>query len=134
MSVVIDASLTMTWCFPDEASNEADEMLDLVANEGAIVPDLWRLEVVNVLLVAERRHRLTEAQASHFLELLHGLPIEVDSMPTNAASVLAAGRHHRLSAYDATYLALAERLGLALLTRDEALRSAGRRAGVTVLP
>ena len=76
-----------------------------------VVPAIWPLEVANVLLVAERRSRLSEAQASRFLELLAQLPINVDTSPTDMAGIVAIGRRHTLSSYDASYLLLAERLG-----------------------
>ena len=50
MAIVIDASMTMAWCFEDEASSAADAVLDRVGTEGATVPSLWQLEVANVLV------------------------------------------------------------------------------------
>jgi predicted nucleic acid-binding protein len=67
---VIDSSVAMAWCFEDEASDATDAVLDRLNEECAVVPAIWPLEVANVLLVAERRGRLSEAQASRFLELL----------------------------------------------------------------
>jgi predicted nucleic acid-binding protein len=130
---VIDTSITMAWCFEDEATEAADVVLDRLGNEAATVPTIWPLEVANVLLVAERRSRLTEAQASRFLELLAQLPIEVDDTPTELISVVAAGRRHELSAYDASYLVLAERLGTSLATLDQQLARAANRAGIQLL-
>ncbi len=80
---VIDASVAMTWCFEDEASRESDAVLDMLRDEDAVVPAIWPLEVANVLLVAERRGRLSEAKANRFLELLSQLPIDVESSPTD---------------------------------------------------
>ena len=42
MSLVIDASLTVTWYFEDETTPAADAILDRVAAAGAVVPTLWR--------------------------------------------------------------------------------------------
>lgn len=131
---VLDASVTMAWCFEDEASDATDGVLDRLRTESAAVPALWRLEVANVLLVAERRRRLSEAQAAHFLALLDRLPVEVAATPSATSAVLATGRRHRLSAYDAAYLVLAQDLGVPLATIDNALRGACQAAGVTVLP
>jgi hypothetical protein len=44
------------------------------------------------MLVAEGRRRFTEAQASRFLDLLQQLPISVDDIPTDLATVVATGR------------------------------------------
>ena len=131
--IVIDASVTMAWCFEDEATEASDRVLDLLRQGEAVVPSLWQLEVANVLLVAERRNRISEAQATHFLDLMVQLPIRVDPAPVDSGAVVAAGRRHGLSAYDASYLVLAERLGAPLATSDAALAAACRTAGVSLL-
>src|SRR5665213_2854183 len=100
---VIDTSIAMAWCFEDEATQATDAVLDLLRTDQAVVPTIWPLEVANVLLVAERRGRLSEAQASRFLELLAQLPINVDTSPTDMAGIVATGRRHTLSSYDAAY-------------------------------
>jgi predicted nucleic acid-binding protein len=130
---VIDTSLAMAWCFEDEATEATDAVLDRLRSDEAAVPAIWPLEVANVLLVAERRGRLSEAQASRFLELLTQLPIDVDDVPGELAGIVAAGRHHELSSYDASYLILAERLGATLATLDRRLAKAAERAGVELI-
>jgi predicted nucleic acid-binding protein len=131
--LVIDASVAMAWCFEDEATTAADSVLDRVRDDETVVPPIWPLEVGNVVLVAGRRGRLTEAQASRFLELLAQLPIEIDAAPTDPPAVVATGRRHSLSSYDASYLVLAERLGAPLATLDQRLAEAARQAGVRLL-
>jgi len=133
MPIVVDASVTMAWCFEDEASTASDDVLDQLRQDSAVVPGLWKLEVINVLLVAQRRDRITEAQAARFLSLLERLPIDVDASPYDTQSVLAAGRRHGLSSYDAAYLVLAERLAAPLATLDDRLSGACRSAGVACL-
>ena len=49
-------------------------------------------------------------------------------------AVLAVGRHHAFTAYDAAYLVLAEREGVALATLDAKLRKAAQAVGVSVIP
>ena len=129
----MDASVAMAWCFEDEVTEATDVVLDRLRDDEAAVPVIWPLEVTNVLLVAERRDRLSEAQASRFLELLTQLPIEVDDAPHDLAAIVAAGRRHELSSYDASYLVLAERLGAPLATVDRRLANAAERAGVELL-
>jgi predicted nucleic acid-binding protein len=96
---------------------------------------LWSLEVANVLLVAERRKRLTRASAERFWQLVNALNIVADDAPP-----LECGRHafeigsqYGLSAYDATYLFLAIREGLPLATLDTRLRHTAAKVGVTIL-
>jgi len=130
---VIDPSIAMARCFEDEATQATEAALDLLRTDQVIVSAIWPLEVANVLLVAERRGRLSEAQASRFLELLAQLPINVDTSPTDMAGIVATGRRHTLSSYDASYLLLAERLGATLATLDTPLAKAARKAGVQLL-
>ena len=132
---VVDNSVVMAWCFEDEASTYTEGVLDQLRGTQALVPVIWPLEAANVLLIAERRDRLTEAQAAHFAQLLQGLPIlveEADAART-LGPILAVGRAHRLSAYDAAYLELAARQGLPLATQDSRLRKAAGNAGVALL-
>lgn len=132
MALVVDASITMAWCFLDEATAHTWAILDRVRDAGAIVPAIWPLEVANALLVGERRGRLTEAETTHAAELLRILPFETDPVPLARVfgPVLGLGRAHRLSAYDASYLELAMREGLPLATRDARLSEAAIRVGV----
>lgn len=132
---VVDNSVVMAWCFEDEAGTYTEGVLDQLRETQALVPVIWPLEVANVLLIAERRDRLSEAQAAHFAQLLQTLPILVEEADVARVlgPVLAVGRAHRLSAYDAAYLELAARHGLPLATQDARLRKAASNAGVAVL-
>ena len=133
MTFVVDASVTLAWCFEDEATDATEAVLDRLASETALVPALWPLEIANALLVAERRRRLTEFQAARFVELLDELPIEPDLPPPDLHAVLSIGRRFALSAYDAAYLLLAERASVPLATTDAALRDAALKAGVPLV-
>ena len=132
---VLDCSVTMAWCFEDEADSYADAILDRFAEASAWVPCLWPLEVANVLVVAERRGRLAETDWRRFLDLLSGLPIVVADAPplTRTSALVALARDHDLSAYDAAYLDLAAREGIPLASRDGALVGAANRLGVPLL-
>lgn len=123
----------MSWCFADEASPYGDLVLDSLQRDSAIVPSLWPLEVANVLLIAERRQRVTQVQTTQALSLLRALPIEVDLMTAEyaMADTLHLGRVHALSAYDAAYLELAIRLGLPIATTDGRLLLAADACGVS---
>lgn len=133
---VLDVSVTMAWCFKDEASDDAWALLDRLAADTAIVPGIWSAEVANVLLVAERRRRIDRAEARTFIARLMALPIAVEETAPGRmlGEVLSIGRETRLAAYDALYLDLAIRHGVPLATTDLALRTAGRKMRVAVLP
>jgi predicted nucleic acid-binding protein len=133
--LVIDASVTLSWGLPDERSKEGDLILNRVIDEGATVPSIWTLEVVNALAVAERRKRITPDQAQETLTLLKSLPIRLSPSSINSdfGPVMSLTRSHGLSAYDAAYLELAARERIFLATFDQPLRRAARAFGVSVL-
>lgn len=133
---VLDASMALAWCFDDESGTQAETVLDLFTQSQAIVPTLWLLEISNALVNAERRGRLTAAESARFLELLRGLPIQIEetsSMERTWGDVLNLARAHRLSTYDACYLDLAMRSGAPLATLDDDLRNAAKAYGVKTL-
>ncbi len=132
--IVVDASVTMAWCFEDESTPQTEAVLDRVVSGGAVVPPLWTTEVTNVLVVAERRGRLSEAQSMRFTSLLSQLPITVAVDSPSASALLALARNHGLTAYDSTYLWLAASRGLSLATLDVPLRTACTAAGVPTMP
>ena len=136
MSFVVDASVTIGWCFEDESDSFPAAVLDRLTSEEALVPSHWPLEVANVLLVGERKGRLTRAEAARFIELLGGLPIRIDGETAHRgfADALDLGRDHDLSAHDAAYLELAMRTGLPLATTDTRLRRAAAEVGVALVP
>lgn len=135
MDFVLDTSVTMTWCFPDEETPETRAIFARMRTSAAIVPAIWPFEVANVLLIGERRQHLTQAQAVQFIQLLHTLAITVDagSAMGTLRSAVTLGRGYNLSAYDASYLELAMREGLPLATHDARLQAAATRAGVPLL-
>lgn len=128
---VLDSSMALSWCFPDEQPSNSDRLLVTMASGArAVVPALWYLEIVNALVMGERRKRLKPSETTIALELLSRLPIDLDdrSGSHNASAILALARKYHLTAYDAAYLELAMRLRLPLATLDEKLQKAGRKA------
>jgi predicted nucleic acid-binding protein len=125
----------MAWCFEDEADTYADSVLDLLVDSEAIVPSLWALEVANVLLAGERRKRLTAADSLRFVRLLHDLPITFDQQTSQHAlsETLTVGREQGLSSYDAAYLELAMRDGVAVATLEDGLKRAAEKCGVKLV-
>jgi len=130
--LVIDISVAIAWCFPDEQDDYSQSVLDALSSERAIVPDLWHLEVANTLLVGERRKRSTQANTVTWLGFLAALPIAIDEETKAHAfgDTLSLAREHNLSAYDAAYLELAMRRGLPLATLDAKLKTAAQAVGV----
>ncbi len=134
--LVLDCSVALAWLFEDEACDHSESALQAVAG-GAVawVPSIWPLEVSNVLLVGERRGRITAAQSAAFWQVLDGFDIRVDPQTAQQASqaTLHLARQHGLSSYDAAYLELAMRMGAHLLTLDKKLQVAMADCGVATL-
>jgi predicted nucleic acid-binding protein len=134
---VLDNTVTMAWCFSDEATPLTETLLSRLSGltDSAIVPALWLYEVVNVTELAVRKGRITEEKARAFLESLADLPIEIEN-PTRTqifVSVRALVSQHKLTAYDASYLELAIRHKLPIAASDNALTKAARAAGVSLV-
>lgn len=135
MMFVLDCSVTMAWCFEDEADKYAEQVLEFMKTMPAIVPELWHLEVMNVLLIGERTKRLKSSQVDLFLKLLSELTIQIDLNAGSRAfsSILNVARSHKLTSYDSVYLELAIRENIPLATLNNELRRAAKKAGVKLL-
>lgn len=132
---VVDNSVVMSWCFKDETNSYADIVLNMLTKVSAVVPSIWPLEVVNVLLSAERQKRLSKSDSMRFLTLLSQLPIfvEYERPEKMMKELLALARTSKLSSYDASYLDLAMRKGLPIATLDNKLIEAAARNDVPIL-
>jgi predicted nucleic acid-binding protein len=136
--VTLDASLALAWLFERAITEEielARHVLERLATGPALVPPLWHSEITNVLVTAERRGVLLPERSHTFLARLSALPIETDPTPAQLCRerVLALARSTGLSAYDATYLEVSQRLWVSLASFDRKLCAAARQAGVPVL-
>ena len=133
---VLDASVVLTWCFPDENAAEAQHVAGMFKRgDTAIAPSFWPHEVLNALLVGEKRKRISKQQVGSFLDDLATLPIVLEQFPTSIVfdRIQHLSREHGLTAYDAAYLDLALGSGLSLATLDEDLVRACKRARVRLV-
>ncbi len=122
----------MAWCFDDEVDEYGTWILESLETQTALVPRLWHLEVSNVLLVGERRKRISAEKSNEFLQLLQAIDIQTDSASSTIfeADLMNLARKHQLSSYDAVYLALAICEKLPIATQDKNLRNAARAQGL----
>ena len=134
MTLVVDSSVTLAWCFDDERSPAALAVLDAVATGHAYVPTLWRYEFSNGLLSAQRRGRIQPGALTALLNEFGGLDIREDSQPRSAhwQAVSALAEQFQLTAYDAAYLELAQRRQLPLATFNVALQRATIASGLNL--
>ncbi len=113
MSFVLDTSVSLAWCFQDQRTQANLSLLERLRETRGHVPALWPIETLNGLLTAERRRRITSSERSSLVHFMRDLPLMVDGEVADRAwqaTILLAARHS-LTAYDATYLELALRLG-----------------------
>ena len=135
MSFVVDSSIALTWCFEDEATEAADALLVRLTHDGAHAPSLWPLEVLNALVAAQRRGRISSKERHDRIALLHALPIILDTDTAGQSWAITSllAERHGLTLYDAAYLELAQRRNLPLATLDADLRTAAHAIGLPVL-
>ncbi len=135
MRWVFDASVTLAWCFDDERTEATETLLDRFSTEPGIIPQIWPLEVANVLVLAVRKGRLSASKRAQFIAMLKTLPIQVDPATSDNAftSIAELADVHHLTSYDAAYLELAVRLDLPLATLADRLRKAAKSAMVPLL-
>jgi predicted nucleic acid-binding protein len=135
LNFVLDASVTLAWCFADEGGDYALGVLDRLRSGEAVAASHWGLELANALLVAERHGRIESGDVSRLTKFVLALPIAVDPVARRRPldSIHRLGRSHGLSAYDAAYLELAVRHGIPIATLDADLRGAAEAEGVGIL-
>lgn len=122
--IVIDASVILKWYLVDEEdSQKAIGLLQLyIADELEILaPSLLEYEVINGLIIAQRRGRIKEEKLRTATEGLLNLEIKLITLSFISQGILHYSKIYNCSAYDASYLAVAENNGIPLITADERL-------------
>jgi predicted nucleic acid-binding protein len=130
MSLIVDASVAVKWVVDE---TESDKALALYQNESDLAaPTLIVAEVGNTLWKKRRRKLITERQMTLALEALPRFLKQLCALPELAprAGELAVRLDHPI--YDCFYLALAQRENAAIVTADERLFMAARKARIKV--
>ncbi|MGB8816411.1 MAG: type II toxin-antitoxin system VapC family toxin [Rhizobiaceae bacterium] len=125
--VVLDASVAAGWLLPDEQAPL--ELMKMMAETTAFVPAIFRTEVCDLMNMAVRRSRIDLAFAVAQMDALGSVSLQV-AAELGADIVLKLAVKHSLTAYDATYLALALDKAATLATRDMTLRGAAVAEGL----
>jgi predicted nucleic acid-binding protein len=135
VSLVLDSSATLAWIYSDETTDPIRRLFETVADNGAIVPALWRLEIANSLTVAVRRGRIDANFRRAALSDLALLDITIDAETDAHAwgETLDVADSFQLTVYDVAYLELAKRRTLPLATLDNELAAAGKVLGLRIL-
>jgi len=101
---VLDASVVLCWCFPDENAALAQHVAHrFQTGDTAVAPSFWPHEVLNALLAGERRKRISESLVQSFLDDVAALPIELKQFPSGIVfdRIQVLSRKYGLTAYDA---------------------------------
>jgi predicted nucleic acid-binding protein len=133
---VLDASVGLAW-FLDKAVPPlaSQAWRSLQRGDRAVVPLLWILEMANGFVTAERRGALSRSNIERCfseIEILLTTSVDLADNPISIRQAFSTASAFGLTAYDATYLEMARREGLALATLDRDLISAAKKAGVTL--
>ena len=127
---ILDASLAIAWFFPDPQDDPtAMAKRSLFDERVALVPTIWRAEIVNFVARQHMKGQINAAQAAEILHQIVQLPMGVVDDPT-PAELLALSTRFQLTAYDALYLQAAMVSGEPSATLDAGLARAADLAGV----
>lgn len=134
---VLDASVALAWFIDRPMAPYATRVRQLLlAGDRGLVPPIWRLEVANGFVVAERRGLLAPSDIAHALqnfEIVLAQSIDDSPQPLPIRRVITTARDFRLTAYDAEYLDTARVQQLPLATLDRQLEEAAVQAGVPLV-
>ncbi len=130
-NLVVDASVSVSWCFPDERTEFSRQVLQAVSQRKSFAPRLWAYEIRNCILLGLRRGRIGREDARAYLDSLCKLDIHLTD-PVSYDDVFHLADACALTFYDAAYLDLALREGAVLATLDERLRAAAAKLGVAL--
>ena len=134
---VLDASVALAWFMDRPIAPYAVRIQRLLlAGDRAVVPPLWRLEVANGFVVAERRGIVTPSDSALILQnfqIVLAEAIEESQQSLPLPRVISTAREFQLTAYDADYLDTARIHQLPLATLDRRLKEAATRARVPLV-
>ncbi len=136
MPFVLDASVALAWCFPDESNHYAASILNRFKEDYTLVPAVWSAEVANALAMGRRRQHISSQGVLRAIRLLQELTIkpELPSVQRTFTDVMKMATHNgRLSVCDAPHVELAQRKQCPLATLDGQLSSLTRLRGVEVI-
>lgn len=118
--IVLDASAAVDWLLQTPAGRHIDKRI-YSRNESLHAPQLLDLEVAQVLRRLAREGRISSQRADEAIRDL--LDLRVTRYPHSLLLPRIWQLRHNLSAYDAAYVVLAEKLGGTLISRDNRLAS-----------
>lgn len=137
MKLVVDNSVAMRWLFADGSKADrqyANEVAALVETSEVHMPALFVIEAANVISRALKTGVITAQESQSRFDLLNAMQANIDPIESTHSTMSLAIQAFELglSAYDASYLLLAQKLGCPLATLDKDLRRAAKNCGVEI--
>jgi predicted nucleic acid-binding protein len=121
---VADASVAIQLFIAEPLSDRADALFRLVQADAEAqihVPDLFYAECANILWKYVRRFAYPETDALRSIARLRAMALKPTANQDLMEDALRLAIRYDISAYDASYVALAHRLDIPLVTADERL-------------
>ena len=128
--IVLDASAAVDWLLQTSAGQSIEKRI-YSRNETLHAPHLLDIEVTQVLRRLALQRVVPVLRADEAVRDL--LDLRISRYPHVVLLPRIWQLRHNLSAYDAAYIVLAEKLGAALVTRDRRLASASGHAAAIEL-
>jgi predicted nucleic acid-binding protein len=128
--IVVDASVALKWYLDDEEYGQrAMKLLTRYITDelDILAPSLLEYEVVNGLIIAQRRGRIKEEKVLSAIEGFAGLGIRMLDLASRYSGVIHFCRTYNRSAYDASYMVVADSEGVPLITADEGFYNAVKK-------
>ncbi|MDA8108779.1 MAG: type II toxin-antitoxin system VapC family toxin [Betaproteobacteria bacterium] len=132
MAFIADNSVIIPWFSRNQATPYTDRLYKRLEKDDLMVPSVWPYEFANALAVLERRKIVSRTLVDEVVARAARLVTRIDAPPAAPSLLLSLARRHGLSAYDAAYLELAQRLATPLATRDSPLAAAAKRLDLLV--
>lgn len=122
MTLVVDASVAVKWLLVEKDSETARRLPSV--SEELHAPRLLASEVANAVWVRSRRGELNRSRAVALVESIPNMPLRWHQDETVCADATRLALAYGRSVYDSMYLALAQRLGVRMVTADQRFANA----------
>ncbi len=130
--IVLDASAFLTFLLKEESDIIDPTVIEkmLLQEADIVVPPIFYTEVLNALLMAVKRKRISRVQLEEYITITEAMPFHIeDSITIEEIANLALD--HSLTSYDASYVALALEYRVPVISMDKAIQRVCQKLSLT---